>query len=62
MKVQNPNIEAQGIYDLVDPPEWLPPGAKRPGRLDLRISSEYAVSLTGHVDGCPDPLRYRYRH
>jgi PAS domain-containing protein len=62
MKVQNPNIETQGVYDLVDPPEWLPSGPRKThGRLDLRISPEYEVSLTGHIDGCPEPLLYRYR-
>jgi hypothetical protein len=61
MKLQNPNIEAQGVYELMDPPDWLPVGAKKPGRLDLRISPEYEVSLIGHVDGYPEPLRYRYR-
>jgi hypothetical protein len=61
MKEKNPNIETQGVYELVDPPEWLPPGAKRPGRLDLRISPEYEVSLTGHVDGYPEPLCFRRR-
>lgn len=61
MKKQNQNIEIQGVYELVDPPEWLPPGAKKPGRLDLRISPEYEVSLTGHVDGYPEPLCYRRR-
>ena len=34
---------------------------EEPIRLDLRISPEYEVSLTGHVDGYPEPLCYRRR-
>lgn len=62
MKVQNPNIEVQGVYDLEDPPNWLPAGATKSGRLELRISPEYEVTLVGHVDGFKEPLRYRRRN
>ncbi len=60
MKAQNLNIETQGIYELVDPPEWLAAvGPKKPGRLDLSVSPDYEVSLSGHIEGFPEPLRYR---
>jgi hypothetical protein len=62
MKALNPNIEVHGIFDVVDPPEWLPESSpKKPGRLELKISSDYEVSLTGHVDGMPEPINYRRR-
>ena len=58
MKVQNPNIEDQGIYDLLDPPDWLSATARKAGRLEIRISPEYEVTLTGYVDGYSEPLHY----
>jgi hypothetical protein len=62
MKALNPNIEVHGIFDVVDPPEWLPDSSpKKPGRLELKISSDYEVSLTGHVDGMSEPFNYRRR-
>lgn len=61
VKDRNPNIEVQGVYELDDPPEWLPAGVKKRGRLELRISPEYEVSVTGYVDGFPEPLCYRQR-
>lgn len=63
MKALNPNIETHGVFEAVDPPGWLPDfSPKKPGHLELKISSDYEVSLTGHVDGIPDPLSYRRRN
>ena len=61
LKELNPNIEVQGIYDLEDPPAQLQGGARKPGRLELRVTDDYTVSLTGHVEGVAEPLRYRPR-